>query len=72
MLLVLFSNLLEESPAVELKSNVPPGPLDQKWSEHKLHMKLVNPANKRKFSVIVVGSGAGWLVRRRDAGRTWL
>jgi len=42
---------------VELNSNVPPGPLEQKWSEHKLHMKLVNPANKRKYSVIVVGSG---------------
>jgi len=42
---------------VELNSHIPPGPLDRKWSEHKLHMKLVNPANKRKFSVIVVGSG---------------
>ena len=42
---------------MELNSNVPPGPLDRKWSDHKLHMKLVNPANKRKYSVIVVGSG---------------
>jgi len=42
---------------VELNANIPPGPLDHKWSEHKLHMKLVNPANKRKYSVIVVGSG---------------
>ena len=42
---------------MELNSNIPPGPLDRKWSEHKLHMKLVNPANKRKYSVIVVGSG---------------
>lgn len=38
-------------------SNVPSGPLPQKWSKHKFDMKLVNPANKRKFSVIVVGSG---------------
>jgi succinate dehydrogenase / fumarate reductase, flavoprotein subunit len=42
---------------VELKSNVPPGPLEQKWSRYKFDMKLVNPANKRKHSVIVVGSG---------------
>jgi succinate dehydrogenase flavoprotein subunit len=42
---------------VELNAKVPPGPLDRKWSDHKLHMKLVNPSNKRKYSVIVVGSG---------------
>ena len=42
---------------MELKSNVPPGPLDQKWTNHKFKMKLVNPSNKRKYSVIVVGSG---------------
>ncbi|MEM1084753.1 MAG: fumarate reductase/succinate dehydrogenase flavoprotein subunit [Verrucomicrobiota bacterium] len=35
----------------------PEGPLDQKWSKHKQDSKLINPANKRKFSVIVVGSG---------------
>src|SRR5690348_4904106 len=42
---------------MELKSNVPSGPIDQKWDEHRFHMKLVNPANKRKYKVIVVGSG---------------
>jgi succinate dehydrogenase / fumarate reductase flavoprotein subunit len=42
---------------MELKSKVPEGPIAQKWSRHKFEMKLVNPANKRKFSVIVVGSG---------------
>ena len=42
---------------MELKSNVPPGPIDQKWTRHKFDMKLVNPSNKRKYSVIVVGSG---------------
>jgi succinate dehydrogenase / fumarate reductase flavoprotein subunit len=42
---------------VELKSNVPSGPLERKWTKHKFEMKLVNPANKRKYSVIVVGSG---------------
>ena len=43
--------------AMELKSNVPPGPIATAWSRHQFEMKLVNPANKRKFNVIVVGSG---------------
>ncbi|HEX2798877.1 MAG TPA: fumarate reductase/succinate dehydrogenase flavoprotein subunit [Thermoanaerobaculia bacterium] len=42
---------------IELKSNVPDGPLEKKWDKHRFDMKLVNPANKRKYSVIVVGSG---------------
>ena len=42
---------------MKLESNVPSGSLDQKWTRHKFEMKLVNPANKRKYSVIVVGSG---------------
>lgn len=42
---------------VELKSNEPSGPIDQRWSKHRFEMKLVNPANRRKFNVIVVGSG---------------
>ena len=40
-----------------LDSKIPPGPLAQKWEKHKFDMKLVNPANKRKFDVIVVGTG---------------
>ncbi|OYV04087.1 MAG: succinate dehydrogenase flavoprotein subunit, partial [Verrucomicrobiales bacterium VVV1] len=40
-----------------LDSKVPSGPLDQKWSKHKMDSKLINPANKRKYTVIVVGSG---------------
>ncbi len=40
-----------------LNSNIPSGPLAQKWDKHKFDLKLVNPANKRKFEVIVVGSG---------------
>ena len=40
-----------------LDSKVPSGPVAQKWDKHKFEMKLVNPANKRKYSVIVVGSG---------------
>ncbi len=42
---------------MELESNVPPGPIEQKWTNHKFDMKLVNPSNKRKYSVIVIGSG---------------
>ena len=42
---------------MELNANVPSGPIAEKWSKHRFDMKLVNPANKRKYSVIVVGSG---------------
>ncbi|MGK2949880.1 MAG: fumarate reductase/succinate dehydrogenase flavoprotein subunit [Acidimicrobiales bacterium] len=41
----------------ELNSNVPPGPIADKWTQHKFDMKLVAPSNRRKFEVIVVGSG---------------
>src|SRR6476469_1956600 len=40
-----------------LESRVPSGPLAEKWTNHKFDMKLVNPNNKRRFTVIVVGSG---------------
>src|SRR5262249_43133232 len=40
-----------------LDSKVPPGPIDKKWENHKFNLKLVNPANKRKYTVIVVGTG---------------
>jgi succinate dehydrogenase / fumarate reductase flavoprotein subunit len=40
-----------------LDSKIPSGPIGQKWDKHKFDLKLVNPANKRKFDVIVVGSG---------------
>ena len=40
-----------------LDARVPDGPLADKWTQHKFDMKLVNPANKRKFDVIVVGTG---------------
>src|SRR5437870_9404547 len=42
---------------VDLTSRVPAGPLAGKWDRHRFEMKLVNPANKRKYTVIVVGSG---------------
>lgn len=40
-----------------LDGKVPDGPLNEKWTEHRFNMKLVNPANKRKHTVIVVGTG---------------
>ncbi|RYZ87317.1 MAG: fumarate reductase/succinate dehydrogenase flavoprotein subunit, partial [Proteobacteria bacterium] len=40
-----------------LDGKVPEGSIDKKWSDHKFKMKLVNPANKRKHSVIIVGTG---------------
>jgi len=43
--------------ARNLDAKIPSGPLAEKWDTHRFEMKLVNPANKRKFSVIVVGSG---------------
>src|SRR5205809_2675140 len=42
---------------MELKSKVPSGPIEQRWDRHRFDMKLVNPANKRKYTVIMVGSG---------------
>jgi succinate dehydrogenase / fumarate reductase flavoprotein subunit len=41
----------------QLDSRIPTGPLAEKWRRHKMEMKLVNPANKRKYEVIVVGAG---------------
>ncbi len=40
-----------------LDSKIPAGPLAEKWSKHKFNLKLVNPANKRKYDIIVVGTG---------------
>src|SRR6202162_613520 len=40
-----------------LDSKVPGGPLDRKWTNHKDHARLVNPNNRRKFEIIVAGSG---------------
>ncbi|HRT33547.1 MAG TPA: fumarate reductase/succinate dehydrogenase flavoprotein subunit [Bacteroidales bacterium] len=43
----------------KLISRVPEGPLSQKWTEHKAHIKVVSPANKRKLEIIVIGTGLG-------------
>ncbi len=42
---------------MKLESKIPAGPLAEKWSKHKFNLKLVNPANKRKYDIIVVGTG---------------
>ena len=47
----------KEALIVNLDAKIPAGPLAQKWDKHKFDLKLVNPANKRKFDIIVVGSG---------------
>src|SRR6201746_1730963 len=40
-----------------LDAKIPAGPLAEKWSKHKFNLKLVNPANKRKYKILVVGTG---------------
>ena len=40
-----------------LNSKIPEGPIDKKWSKYKSSVPLVNPANKRKIEIVVVGSG---------------
>jgi len=42
---------------MKLDPKIPEGPIEKKWDDHRFKMKLVNPANKRKFNIIVVGAG---------------
>jgi succinate dehydrogenase / fumarate reductase, flavoprotein subunit len=42
---------------MELDARIPEGPIEKKWDSHRFSMKLVNPANKRKYRLIVVGTG---------------
>ena len=42
---------------MELRARIPSGPIERKWEKHRFDMKLVNPSNKRRYSVIVVGTG---------------
>ena len=41
----------------KLDSKIPDGPLAQKWTKYKTSVKLVNPANKKKLEIIVIGTG---------------
>jgi succinate dehydrogenase / fumarate reductase flavoprotein subunit len=42
---------------MKLESRIPEGPIESKWDVHRFKMKLINPANKRKYKIIIVGSG---------------
>jgi succinate dehydrogenase / fumarate reductase flavoprotein subunit len=42
---------------MDLRARIPSGPIERKWEKHRFDMKLVNPANKRRYTVIVVGTG---------------
>jgi succinate dehydrogenase / fumarate reductase flavoprotein subunit len=42
---------------MDLNSRIPSGPIQEKWDRHRFELKLVNPANKRKYTILVVGSG---------------
>ena len=68
---------------MQLDAKTPEGPLETKWDTHRFQLKLVNPSNRRKFTIIVVGTGlagasaAAWPTvaccvalspRRRSAG----
>jgi succinate dehydrogenase / fumarate reductase, flavoprotein subunit len=44
---------------MELRSRLPGGPIEQKWDKHRFEVRLVNPANKRKYTILMVGSGLG-------------
>jgi succinate dehydrogenase / fumarate reductase flavoprotein subunit len=46
-----------EESDLKLDAKTPSGPLDKKWEKHRFDLKLVNPANKRRYKIIVVGSG---------------
>ena len=45
-------------PHGDLDGKVPSGPLETKWDRYKQEVKLISPANKRKFTVLIVGSGS--------------
>ncbi len=44
---------------IRLDARIPAGPLERQWDRHRFEMKLVNPANRRRYQIIVVGSGLG-------------
>ena len=44
---------------ITLDAKIPDGPIEEKWDNHKFSVKLVNPNNKRKFDIIVVGHRPG-------------
>ncbi|MBL8800808.1 MAG: fumarate reductase/succinate dehydrogenase flavoprotein subunit [Planctomycetes bacterium] len=51
------SELFTRASAAKLDSKCPSGPMSERWDKHRFDLKLVNPANKRKFHALVVGTG---------------
>ncbi len=47
----------QPAPTITLDAKIPDGPIEQKWEKHRFEMSLVNPANKRRYTIIVVGTG---------------
>ncbi|MCC6178923.1 MAG: fumarate reductase/succinate dehydrogenase flavoprotein subunit [Chloroflexi bacterium] len=47
----------QPTPSIALDSKIPDGPIERKWTKHKFDMHLVNPANRRRYTIIVVGTG---------------
>ena len=47
----------DEGTEMKLDAKIPEGPIESKWDRHRFDLKLVNPANKRKYSIIMVGTG---------------
>src|ERR1700710_1524226 len=45
-----------DRPSTVLDARIPEGPLEKKWEKHKFDSKLINPANRRKYEIIIVGS----------------
>ena len=56
----------------KLDGKVPAGKVQDIWDNHRFNMKLVNPANKRKYKVIVVGTGLAGAFSFCNSCRTWL
>jgi hypothetical protein len=52
-----FATVSSETTPLDLDARIPLGSIEQKWDECRFGMKLVNPANRRKHSIIVVGAG---------------
>jgi succinate dehydrogenase / fumarate reductase flavoprotein subunit len=57
MSVLLCNEGMGMSKVMKLDAKIPEGPLAEKWDNHRFNLKLVNPANKKKFKIIVVGTG---------------
>ena len=57
---------------MELDAKAPGGPIETRWDKHRFDLKLVNPANKRKYTIIVVGTGLAGGSAAASSGRTGL